>query len=89
MGKSVVCRKKPHKYYAWAAAYPTDSIEPRSEPEELQGDAQLELAGSTIFNFSDVEDLGVKQSASLMLGALSKQVLDPDLADGAHMRRRF
>ena len=55
----------------------------------MQGDAKLELVGSALFSFSDAEDIGVKQRASLMLGELSKQDLDPDLADGAHMRRRL
>lgn len=55
----------------------------------VQGNAKLELAGSVIFNFSDTEDLGAKQEASLMLGELSKQDLDPHLADGVHLRRRL
>ncbi|CAL5227390.1 g10343 [Coccomyxa viridis] len=60
-----------------------------SDEECSLGDAKLELGGSAIFNFSDAEDLGAKQRASLLLCELSKQDLDPDLADGAHLRRRL
>ena len=55
----------------------------------MQGNAKLELAGNAIFNFSDTEDLGAKQGASLVLSEISKQHLDPDLADGVHLRRRL
>ena len=72
-----------------SSSHPTELVKLCSGPKHLQGDAQLELTGSTIFNFSDVEDMGLKQSASLMLGDLSTQDLDPDLADGTHMRRRL
>ena len=55
----------------------------------MQGGDKVGLVGSAIFSFSDADDLGVKQRASLMLGELSRQDSDPDLADGAHLRRRL
>ena len=38
--------------------------------------------------FSDAEDLSVKRRASLLLGRVSKQDLDPDLGDGVCLWHR-
>ncbi|CAK0755364.1 hypothetical protein CVIRNUC_002369 [Coccomyxa viridis] len=58
-----------------------------SDEECSEGDAKQEASG-TVFNFSDAEDLSVKRRASLLLGRISKQDLDPDLGDGVCLWHR-
>ncbi len=51
----------------------------------LQEVEKQELPGG-LFSSSEAEDLGLKQRASLLLDEMSRQDMDPDLADAAYFR---